>query len=116
MPRYADQRFFIQKRIGISKYHDPGIYLAHGTVNSSDLSAAPELFGSLPREVEVDCGVPRQQLDYVFEDRDAGGDLRLAGAVEVDRDRDVGLGGLAGEGGATGFHWKQSIVAERDAL
>ena len=61
---------------------------------------------ALRGHVEVDHAVPRSLVEHVVEERHAGGELRLAGPVEVQRHRDVGLGGLAGHGcgshGSTG--------------
>ena len=43
---------------------------------------------------DVDARVARQQVEHVVEEADAGRDRRRAGAVEIDRDLDVGfLGG-----------------------
>ena len=43
---------------------------------------------------QVDAGMARQQVEHVVEEADAGRDRRRAGAVEIDRDLDVGfLGG-----------------------
>ncbi len=44
---------------------------------------------------DVDARVPRQQIEHVVEEADAGRNVAAAGAVEVDRDLDVGLLGLA---------------------
>ena len=43
---------------------------------------------------DVDARVARQQVEHVIEEADAGRDLGRAGAVEVDRDLDVGFLGL----------------------
>ena len=44
---------------------------------------------------DVDARMARQQVEHVVEKADAGRDRRRAGAVEVDRDLDVGLLGCA---------------------
>src|SRR5262249_21645460 len=44
---------------------------------------------------EVDAGMARQKLEHVVEEADAGRDRRNAGAVEIDRNLDVGLLGAA---------------------
>ena len=44
---------------------------------------------------EIDAGMPRQQVQHVVEEADSGGDGGRAGAVEIDRDLDVGLLGGA---------------------
>ena len=49
----------------------------------------------------VDQRMARELLDHVIEEADAGGDIELAGAIEVDRDVDGGLVGLAGDAGFT---------------
>ena len=49
---------------------------------------------------EVEEGVAGERLQQVIEHADAGGDLVLAAAVEVEGERDVGLFGLAGDLGA----------------
>ena len=48
---------------------------------------------------DVDARMPRQQIEHVIEEADAGRDLRAAGAVEIDFDLDVGFLGLALDGG-----------------
>ena len=49
---------------------------------------------------DVDAGVPRQQIEHVVEEADAGRNVCHAGSVEVHRHLDVGLLGLALDGGA----------------
>ncbi len=44
---------------------------------------------------DVHAGMPGQQVQHVVEKADAGLDLRAAGAVEGDLDRDVGFLGFA---------------------
>ena len=44
---------------------------------------------------DVDARMARQQVEHVVEEADAGRDRRRAGAVEIDRDRDVGFLGVA---------------------
>jgi hypothetical protein len=49
---------------------------------------------ALGLDAEVDARVARQQIEHMVEKADAGRDRRHAGAVEIDRDLDVGfLGG-----------------------
>ena len=44
---------------------------------------------------EVDEAVLGEQGEHVIEETDAGGEVRLAGAVEIQRQLDRGLGSLA---------------------
>ena len=44
---------------------------------------------------EVDHAVARDLVEHVVEERDAGGELRRAAAVEVERHEDLGLLGVA---------------------
>jgi hypothetical protein len=48
---------------------------------------------------DVDARVPRQQVEHVIEEADAGRDRRAAGPVEIDLDLHVGFLGLALYGG-----------------
>jgi hypothetical protein len=48
---------------------------------------------------EVDAGMPRQEIEHVVEEADPGRNTRRAGAVEIDRDLDIGFLGLALDGG-----------------
>ena len=57
---------------------------------------------ALGADREVDHRVLRQQREHVVEEADAGGDVGLAGAVEIERERDLRLGGLAVDGGGAG--------------
>ena len=52
--------------------------------------------------LEVDQAVLGEEREHVVEEPDAGVDLRDASAVEVDPQRDVGLGGLALQAGFAG--------------
>ena len=47
---------------------------------------------------DVDARMPRQQVEHVVEEADTGRNLGHACAVEVDRNLDVGLLGLALDG------------------
>ena len=60
---------------------------------------------------QVDGRVPGQQREHVVEEADAGGDLRGAGAVEVQLDLDLGFGRLALDAGGAGHG--QMILANR---
>ena len=45
-------------------------------------------------DVDIDARMPRQQVEHVIEEADPRRDRRRAGAIEIDRDLDVGfLGG-----------------------
>jgi hypothetical protein len=44
---------------------------------------------------EVEGTVARELVEHVVEERDAGGEARLAAAVEVERHEDLGLLGVA---------------------
>ena len=44
---------------------------------------------------EVDHAVARDLVEHVVEERDARGELRIAGAIEVELDADLGLLGVA---------------------
>ena len=48
---------------------------------------------------DVDARMPGQQIEHMVEEADAGRDVGHAGAVEVHGDLDVGLFGLALDGG-----------------
>ena len=50
---------------------------------------------------DVDAGMARQQIEHVVEKADAGRNRRRAGAVEIDRDLDVGFLGGAFDGRLT---------------
>ena len=56
---------------------------------------------------DVDARVPRQQIEHVVEEADAGRDGRAAGPVEIDLDLDVGFLGLALHGG---FAHRESLA------
>ena len=49
---------------------------------------------------DVDAGMPGQQIEHMVEEADAGRNVGHAGAVEVYRNLDIGLLGLALDGGA----------------
>ena len=49
---------------------------------------------------QVDAGMPGQQVEHMVEKADPGRDVGYAGPVEVHRHLDVGLFGLALDGGA----------------
>ena len=51
---------------------------------------------------QIDRRVLGQQRQHVVEEADAGGDLALARAVEIQLEADLGLGGLAIDGGGAG--------------
>src|SRR5206468_3450542 len=60
---------------------------------------------ALGLDVEIDEAVARQQVEHVVEEADAGGELGIAGAVQVEAKRDLGLGGVACDlSGAWGGH------------
>jgi hypothetical protein len=49
---------------------------------------------ALGLECNVDAGMAGEQVEHVVEEADAGRDRRYAGAIEIERDLDVGfLGG-----------------------
>src|SRR5450830_275424 len=54
---------------------------------------------------DVDARVPRQQVEHVIEEADAGRDRRAAGPVEIDLDLHVGFLGLALYGGFAHFNF-----------
>ena len=64
------------------------------------MAAGLQVAGRL--DLEVEEAVAGYQLQHVVEEAQAGGDGRLARAVEVEFDRDVGLPGLALDGGHRG--------------
>jgi hypothetical protein len=47
---------------------------------------------ALRLDLEVDHRVPRQLVEHVVEEADPGAAVARAGPVEVERDRDLGLG------------------------
>src|SRR5437879_12638657 len=49
---------------------------------------------------DVDAGMPGQEIEHVVEEADAGRNVGHARAIEVDGNLDVGLLGLALDGGA----------------
>src|SRR6185312_643607 len=66
---------------------------------------------ALGPDLEVDHGMAGETLQHVVEKTDAGVDVGLAAAVQVERHRDFGLAGLSlygssthgGSGGVRGF-------------
>src|SRR5690606_36971946 len=59
---------------------------------------------ALAGDIHVDERVARKLIEHVIEEADAGRHFMRAGAIEIDRDGNLGLVGLAGNGG--GAHWK----------
>ena len=80
------------------------------------LLAVADLHYSLPQfdwvlEVAPDFDVvvlAGDLLEHVVEETDPGRDVVRAGAVEIDRHRNAGLGGVAGDGGLS--HRRASIA------
>ena len=68
--------------------HDPGVL-------DGVMGAGLEVAGHL--HVEVQPAVARQQVEHVVEEADPGVPGAGAGAGQAERERDVGLAGLAGE-------------------
>jgi hypothetical protein len=44
---------------------------------------------------EIECRVPCQELEHVIEEPNSGLDARLAGAIDVELELDLGFVGLA---------------------
>ena len=74
-----------------------------------DVQVARHLFDG-----DVEEPVPREQLQHVVEEADAGRDLGLAGSVEMDRHGDIGLGGAAAD--ARGAHGRGSLRVDGRAF
>lgn len=55
-------------------------------------------------DVEVDQAVPGDLIEHVIEERHAGLEAGLAGAVQIQADADLGFGGAAGYGGGAVGH------------
>ena len=54
---------------------------------------------ALGLHVQIDRRVLRQQREHVIEEADAGGNLALPRAVEIQLDANLGFGGFAIDGG-----------------
>ena len=57
---------------------------------------------SLAAHREIKQRVARKQREHVVEEAGASLDVGLAGAIEAERERDLGLGGVAGDGCGAG--------------
>ncbi len=59
---------------------------------------------------QVDQAVARHLIEHVVEERDAGGEIRRAGAVQVDLDLNLRLASVAGDAGDACWHvgWQPS--------
>src|SRR5690606_27689026 len=74
------------------------------------------------RHLQVEAGVGAQRREHVVEEGHGGGDVHLAGAVDVEADLDGGLAGGAGEGrgarraGGLGHRGSASSRAVRNAV
>src|SRR5579885_2587296 len=59
---------------------------------------------------DVNARMPRQQVEHMVEEADAGGNARPAGAVEIDGDLDRGLLGVALDGGLSHVQARSDFV------
>ena len=59
---------------------------------------------ALHLDIQIDERVPGQKMEHVIEEPDAGGDVSLAGAIEVDADADLRFVGLAVDLGGSWRH------------
>src|SRR5262245_6855972 len=75
--------------------------LAEGDPDVLDGVVGVDVQVALRLDVEVEQAVARDLVEHVVEERHAGGELRLPGAVEVDRNPDLGFGRLAGDRGVS---------------
>jgi hypothetical protein len=85
---------------------------AQGPADVFDRVVAVDVQVALAPHGEIDERVPGQQREHVVEEAEAGLGVGPAGAIEVDRQHDVGFGGLAGNGGGA---WHGVGFAARDA-
>ncbi len=91
--------------------------LAEGDAHVLDGVVIVHVQVAIGADGQVDHGVARDLVEHVVEESDAGGDVRGAGAVEVDGHLDPGLGGLPGDlGAAHGVHPFVSAAVGEDRL
>ncbi len=50
-------------------------------------------------DVEIESAVPRDEIQHVIEEADAGGNLGFAAAIEIEAKSDIGFAGGAMDGG-----------------
>ncbi|MNF96228.1 hypothetical protein D3C84_790100 [compost metagenome] len=69
---------------------------------------------ALALDIQVDQAVTGNLIEHVFEERHANSELGLARAIQVDRDLDLGLQGIALDGCRTfGHHQLHRIVVRK---
>ncbi len=73
--------------------------LAEGDADVFDRVVLIDVQIALGLHVQIDRRVLGQQREHVIEEADAGGNLALPGAVEIQLDADFGFGGFAIDGG-----------------
>ena len=71
--------------------------LAQRDADVLDRVVAVDMQVAIGLDVQVDQAVARDLVQHVVEKADAGMQLRLAAAVEVDAHRDAGFGRVAGD-------------------
>ena len=104
---HARQRF-IQRHIAVAVARQAALVahrlldrLADGNAHVFHRVVAVDVQIALALHIQIDQAVARDLVQHVVEKADAGGQLRLARAVKVEADFDLGLGGVARDfGGA----------------
>jgi hypothetical protein len=92
--------------------HRLGHRLAQRDAHVFDRVVAVDVQVAFGLDVQVDQPVAGDLVQHVVEKTDAGGQPGLAGAVKVDADGDLGLGGVAGDfGGARGGGHREAFSA-----
>src|SRR5688572_14841775 len=110
---------FVQRYIGMAIAAD-ALLVAHRLVHSLAQRDADILHRMVPvdmqvplgLDIQVDEAMPGDLVQHMVEETYARGELRLAGAVQVDPDGDLGFRGVAGDfGGTRGGHKEASRAA-----
>ena len=66
-------------------------------------------------DVEIDQAMPRDLVEHVVEKGNAGGELALATAIEIDADGDLRLQGITGNFGLPHLESKVRSQASRES-
>ena len=81
--------------------HGLGHGLSHGDAHVFHRVMAVDMQVALALHAQIDQPMARNLFQHVVEKPDAGMELGVPGAIQIDGDGDVGLGRLAGNFGGT---------------
>jgi hypothetical protein len=116
---HARQRF-VQRHVSVAEATHAGLVadrfghrLAEGDANVLDGVVSIDVQVALGLDLEVEHAVARDLVEHVLEERQAGRKLRRALAVQVHTDPDLGLFGVAGDGGLSHIHSVMTALRAR---